>query len=326
MLNEHFGGTYMAYLVLTGEENDAVKDPAVLSYMEKIQQRLELMEVVGKTSSLVDVVKRVNYVVHGEDGAYNVLPSSKEETAQYLFLFLASADDPDELDNYVDYDYASANIWLQMKKGNNRDMQGVEAVVREFVDENPLPPGIEMNWAGLTYLNVIWQKKMVGGMIRALMGGFVVVLILMSILFRSFRWGLVSMLPLSFTIVLIYGVIGLAGKEYDMPVAILSALSLGLSIDFAIHFIQRLRGRLSAGDGLETAFENIFAEPARAIFRNAIVIAIGFTPLLFAPLTPYQTVGGFLASIMMLSAVATLLLMPGIIKTFSKSMLRRFAQ
>jgi hypothetical protein len=319
VLNEHFGGTYMAYLVLTGQEDDAIKDPATLSYMERLQQRLEKMEVVGKASSLVDVVKRVNYVVHGEDAAYNVLPASREEIAQYLFLFLASADDPDEMDNYVDYNYSMANIWLQMKEGNNRDMQKVEAVVDDFVRQNPLPPGIKLDWAGLTYLNVVWQQKMVVGMLKALLGSFVVVLILMTILFRSIRWGLVSMLPLTFTIVLTYGMIGLAGKEYDMPVAVLSSLSLGLSIDFAIHFIQRLRARLAEGIGLEKAFEGIFGEPARAIFRNALVIAIGFSPLLFAPLTPYQTVGGFLASIMMLSAVATLLLMPGLIKTFIKS-------
>ncbi len=322
-LNEHFGGTYMAYLVLTGEEDDAVKDPAVLNYMQRLQRRLEETEVVGKASSLVDVIKRVNYVVHGEDASYNVIPSSRTEVAQYLFLFLASADDPDELDNYVDYDYTKVNIWLQMKSGNNRDMQGVEAVAQDFVRHNPLPPGIKMDWAGLTYLNVVWQQKMVVGMLRALLGSFVAVLILMTILFRSIRWGLVSMLPLTFTIVLTYGAIGLAGKEYDMPVAVLSALSLGLSIDFAIHFIQRLRARLAEGVELERAFEGIFGEPARAIFRNALVITIGFAPLLFAPLTPYQTVGGFLAAIMMLSAVATLLLMPGLIQTFKKTLVKR---
>jgi len=108
-----------------------------------------------------------------------------------------------------------------------------------------------------------------------------------------------------------------------MPVAVLSALSLGLSIDFAIHFIQRLRARLAEGVELERAFEGIFGEPARAIFRNALVITIGFAPLLFAPLTPYQTVGGFLAAIMMLSAVATLLLMPGLIQTFKKTLVKR---
>jgi hypothetical protein len=40
------------------------------------------------------------------------------------------------------------------------------------------------------------------------------------------------------------------------------------------------------------------------------VIALGFTPLLVAPLVPYVTVGAFLASIMAVSAVVTLILLP----------------
>jgi hypothetical protein len=54
----------------------------------------------------------------------------------------------------------------------------------------------------------------------------------------------------------------------------------------------------------------MFDEPARAISRNAIVIAIGFLPLLLSPLVPYNTVGMFLAGIMAISCLVTLILLP----------------
>jgi predicted RND superfamily exporter protein len=60
----------------------------------------------------------------------------------------------------------------------------------------------------------------------------------------------------------------------------------------------------------------VFEEPARAISRNAIVIAVGFTPLLLAPLVPYITVGVFLASIMAVSAIVTLVLLPCAMQPF----------
>ncbi len=60
------------------------------------------------------------------------------------------------------------------------------------------------------------------------------------------------------------------------------------------------------------AIVKMFEEPARAIARNAIVIAIGFTPLFFASLVPYITVGAFMAAIMALSAVSTLILLPAL--------------
>jgi predicted RND superfamily exporter protein len=70
------------------------------------------------------------------------------------------------------------------------------------------------------------------------------------------------------------------------------------------------------------AMGEMFEEPARAIARNAIVIAVGFTPLLVAPLVPYVTVGVFLASIMAISAVATLVVLPAVMSPLRKIVFR----
>jgi hypothetical protein len=182
------------------------------------------------------------------------------------------------------------------------------------VAENAPPGEMTVEWAGLTYLNVVWQQHMVSGMLKALLGGFVIVFIMMVVLFRSLGFALLAMLPLTITIGFIYGMIGLVGKDYDMPVAVLSSLTLGLSIDFAIHFLQRARV-IHAGTGdWALTVERMFAEPARAISRNAILIAVGFLPLLASPLVPYNTVGLFLAAIMSASGLVTLVLLPSVIQ------------
>ena len=145
---------------------------------------------------------------------------------------------------------------------------------------------------------------MVKGMLDSLLGAFAVVFLMMVFLFRSFWLGLIAMLPLTITITSIYGLIGWIGKDYDMPIAVLSALTLGLSVDFAIHFVQRTRDIYKETNNIKQTFELMFKEPATAISRNAIVIAVGFTPLLVAPLMPYVTVGFFLATIMAVSALS----------------------
>ncbi|HEX5787456.1 MAG TPA: MMPL family transporter, partial [Woeseiaceae bacterium] len=139
------------------------------------------------------------------------------------------------------------------------------------------------------------------------------VFVMMSLLFRNVRLGLLAMVPLTVTILGVYGFIGWVGKDYDMPIAVLSSLTLGLSVDFAIHFIERSRALLATNGSFGAAMGAMFEEPARAIARNAIVIAIGFTPLFFAPLVPYITVGAFMAAIMALSGLTTLVLLPAIL-------------
>ncbi len=311
VLNEHFGGTYMAYLVLNGEEPGLVKDPETMAYIEMLQNHLTTLDVVGKTTTIADVVKKIDYELKDREVGSGVIPESSAAIGQYLFLYEMSGD-PEDLYHLVDPDYKKAAIWVHLKRGDNIDMRGVIESAEEFMAKNPPPGQMTSEWAGLTYINVVWQDHMVSGMLSALLGSFVVVLLIMVLLFRSILWGLVSMVPLVVTISFIYGLVGLIGKNYDMPIAVLSALTLGLSVDFAIHLVQRTRQIFNEKRDWGETIDALFEEPVRAIIRNAVVIAIGFTPLLFAPLMPYKTVGFFMAAIMAVSGGVTLLVLPSI--------------
>ena len=167
-------------------------------------------------------------------------------------------------------------------------------------------------------------------MLQAFLGSFLVVLLMMILLFRSALWGLLCMVPLTVTIGMIYGAIGLIGKDYDMPVAVLSSLSLGLAVDYSIHFLSRSRQLHGRHGSWRDAAGPVFGEPARAIARNVIVVGVGFLPLLAASLVPYQTVGIFIAAILVAAGMATLLILPSMITLLEKWLFpgtasRRFA-
>jgi len=296
------------------------KDPAVLNWMAALQEYVlkirsgdEQRLLVGKSNSLADLVRTVyRELMEGRDEYYRI-PETREGVAQTIMQY-ESSHRPQDLAHFVRTDtWRRTSLWLQMKSGDNRDMQAVVKEVDAYIAANPPPALLKARWFGLTYINVIWQDKMVYGMMISFLGSFAAVWFMMIILFRSALWGFLSMLPLTVTIGLIYGMIGIVGKDYDMPVAVLSALSLGMAVDYAIHFISRARElQRKFGSWKETSGP-MFGEPARAITRNVIVIGIGFTPLLAAPLVPYQTVGLFIAAILLAAGAATLFLLPALI-------------
>ncbi|MEJ2417745.1 MAG: efflux RND transporter permease subunit [Exilibacterium sp.] len=291
------------------EQSRYFQQPEALHYMADLQQALADSGYVGKSNAITDLVKTVYRELRGGDSDYYSIPDQARAVAQTLLSFQGSHR-PGDLWHMVTPDYRSAAIWLQLKSGDNLDMVRVLDAVDAFTQRRPLPDGVKIEWGGLTYINVIWQDAMVKGMLGSLVSAFVVVFVMMIALFRSFVFGFLAMLPLTLTIMAIYGLIGFIGKDYDMPIAVLSALTLGLSVDFAIHFIERTRAiHKQTGDWHQT-LQQVFEEPARAISRNAIVIAVGFLPLLAAPLIPYRTVGMFLAAIMVLSCVVTLVMLP----------------
>jgi predicted RND superfamily exporter protein len=321
VMNHLFGGTYMAYLAVEGQEPETIKRPEVVSYLDRIQTNMEGNSLVGKTSSAADIVKRINLVLHNNDKAYYKVPESKEAVGQFLFLFQSSGD-PNDLDNFVDREARQGNIWIQMKGGDNQQMVEVESGLESFVKANPLPDGITLHWSGLTYINKVWQDLMVFGMLKAILGSFLVVFLLMVIQFRSLTLGFLSMIPLSVSILLSYGLIGWVGKDYDMPIAVCSSLSLGLGIDFAIHFIQRFQAHYGKTGSLEETNRYMFGEPGRAIARNAIVISLGFLPLVASSLTPYVTVGFFFALLMAFSTLSTLFVLPAALRILGPRILK----
>jgi len=297
------------------------KQPETLTYMAGLQAYLQEQGLVGKSNSLADIVAKVYQELMGGQPQDPPLPASSPAVAQSLMQF-QSSHTPDDLWHFVTQDYRKANLWLQLRSGDNKDMEKVIKTVDEYFEENEPPAPLSHHWAGLTYINTVWQEKMVWGMLRSLMGSFIIVFIMMAILFRSPLWGLICMVPLSITIVVIYGIIGLVGKDYDMPVAVLSALTLGMAVDFAIHFLERARATHARTGSWKASASIMFGEPARAITRNVLVIAIGFLPLLAAPLVPYKTVGIFLCAIMALSGIVTLLILPALLTVLEQRLFK----
>src|SRR3970282_431794 len=119
---------------------------------------------------------------------------------------------PADLDNVIDYQAAKANIWVQLKTWDAQAMRDVIAAVNEYKKANPMP--MDLKPAGTAYFNLVWSEEVLWDIIKG------------------------------FIIALIYGVIGFMGKDFDMPISVLSCLSLGMAVDFAIHFISRFRRRM----------------------------------------------------------------------------------
>jgi uncharacterized protein len=316
VLGSKLSGTYMAFLEFDAGETaeGTVKTAEALNYMDGLQRHIESLPQVGSTTGLTDIVKKVRFELNDGDSLTHAIPDDDMEIAQELFLYEVAGGDPDDLYKFINPDGDKAALWILLRDGDNQAVIEMLDAAESYMTDHAKPAGMSFDWGGLTYINVIWQDKMVTGMRNALLGSFAVVLLMMVFLLRSVFMGLISMIPLTVTIAMVYGFVGLSGKSYDMPIAILSSLTLGLSVDFAIHFLKRGQELYKQHRQLSVALEELFQEPARAISRNIVVIAFGFVPLLFAALVPYVTVGIFFLAIMGLSGSATFLILPGLIR------------
>ena len=315
-MNQALGGTSLGYLVLQAKEPDFMKRPEAMRWLDGLQRDLETLPTVGKTFSVADYVKRINLVLHDNDAKFDAVPDTADSVGQYLFLFNMSAK-PSDLDSVVDANFQQANLWVQLKTWDAAAMRAVIAQAQRYQAAHPL--AVTVKPAGIAYFNQVWNEEVLGDMVLGLGLALVLVFAILALAFRSAKWALVGYVPLLFTILLIYGVIGFVGKDFDMPLSVLSTLSLGMAVDFAIHFVSRLRQRLGetgadhSAAHVRDALLWTAARPGKGIVRNALLFAATFSVMLFAPLTPYIAVGAFIVAMMLLSALLTILYLPALV-------------
>lgn len=166
-INEHFGGTSTLNVILEAENKDTFKNPEVLETMDKLQDDLENIAIVGNSFSLVDYLKRMNKVMHADDEKYNSIPNSSDLNAQYLLLYEMSGD-PENLWQVVDYDYKKVNLTAQLKSDNSKAINSAIAVVEKY-QQDFASKNVEINYAGSGYKGLVFTDLILEGQIKSLL-------------------------------------------------------------------------------------------------------------------------------------------------------------
>ncbi len=316
ILNHKFGGTSLFNVVLDGVNSDDIKDPAVLREMDALQSRLMGMEDIGKTVSVVDFIKRMNQAMHDGDPAHYTIPESRELVGQYLLLFSFSGG-AGELDSFVDFDYRSGQILLQLKSQSGYLAQGVVDEVNDYRKhqlESPRVAGIFTT--GLSMLAKEFNRLVVQSQVRSFMVSFVLVILIVSVMFKSFKLGCYSVVPLVVPIVLNFGIMGITGIKLNAATAVIASLAIGIGIDYSIHFLSRYRHEIRLHDSVEKAIETSLNTSGRAILYNALAVAAGFLVLVPSNFVIISQLGILVALVMITTSLASITLLPAILRAF----------
>ena len=308
-INAHFGGTTTLNLILDSEDKkDIFKEPAVLRLIDKMQSKLENdLQVVGNSFALTDYIKRMNKVMNADKEEFNTIPDSKDMVAQYLLLYEMSGD-PENLNKVVDYDYSKANITFQLKSDNSKAINSAIAIIDTFEDDFA-KNGVSLKYAGSGYKGLVFTDLILEGQIMSLILSLIIVIVLLSFMFKKFVVGLIGAVPIIITALISFGTMGFLNIPLNTTTALLSSIAIGIGIDYAVHLIEQYRTNAEkTGDKILTA-KKTMAHSGRAIIFNAIVVIAGFMVLLFSVFPPNRELGALVSLNMFTSLVGTLTIM-----------------
>jgi predicted RND superfamily exporter protein len=308
-INEHFGGTSTLNLILDAQgKKDVFKEPEVLKLVDKMQKEVDNeLHVVGNTFSLTDYINRMNKVMNADDEAYNTIPDSKNMIAQYLLLYEMSGD-PENLNKVVDYDYEKLNVTFQLKSDNSKAINSALDVIHTYEDDFK-KLGITMNYAGSGYKGLVFTDLILEGQIMSLILSLIIIVVLLSVMFRNIGIGLIGSVPIIITALISFGIMGFLGIPLNTTTALLSSIAIGIGIDYAVHFLEQYRHNAAQTDDKLFAAQKTMAHSGKAIIYNAIVVIAGFLVLLFSVFPPNRELGALVSLNMFTSFVGTLTIM-----------------
>jgi predicted RND superfamily exporter protein len=162
-----------------------------------------------------------------------------------------------------------------------------------------------INRSGLASVMKQMEEELLPTQIQSVLLTLVVVLALLSFMFRSPVAGVLMVIPLAATIAVNFGVMGYLSIGLDSFTAMVASIAIGLGVDYAIHFTHRFRRELaSAGGGTLHALV--------AILVNALSVGLSFLVLLAAGGQHIRRFGGLTSLAMLTAGLFTLLLLPAL--------------
>ncbi len=294
--------------VAAGREGGAL-DPGFLERLDRLEAFVGSQPWIRKTLSVVDILKEMNQAMHGGRRAYYRVPESRQLVAQYLLLYELSGNQED-IDVLLTPDGAYARLACQgIDMGTSNFFLLKERTER--MGAALFPPPASCRVTGRSLLAQRALNNVVHDMLMSLIAAFGIICIAVSVLYRSFRVGLLSMIPNIIPLVFTLGFMGLFGITLRTSTVIIFAISLGIAVDDTIHYITRFREELSRSGGDYTAAMYATLRSAgRAILLTTLIMIAGFIVFLSSGFKASQNFG-LLASITIGSALAgSLLFLP----------------
>jgi len=175
---------------------------------------------------------------------------------------------------------------------------------------------IKIEFGGEVMLWLAQVDYIVVGKIQNIICAILIVLVMCALAFRSFKYGLISIIPLTIASLLTFGVMGFIGIRLETATAIISSIGIGIGVDFAIHYVVSLRKAMKKQNDFDLAVNSVMKTTGKAIFLDVATNILGFIIFLFSGFVPLQQFGWLISLTMIGTSLGSLLLFPAIFKLF----------
>lgn len=165
-----------------------------------------------------------------------------------------------------------------------------------------------MSSAMYTIMGSMTDSQILSTVVSVILASLVLIIV-----FRNPTLGLVTVLPVGICIMWIIGTIYFLGYSFNIMTIMVTSLTIGIGIDYAIHATQRFRLTADRTGDVKEAVSATIGHTGGALFIAALTTAAGFGMLILAPMPPEQQFGIITSMTIVYSYITSILILPPIL-------------
>lgn len=316
-INNSFAGTITLDLMIDSAEAEGYLDPEKIKTLGSIEDAISELPTVGSVRSVYSDILRVNASLRGlnySDYRNAVLKGEREltrgEVEQAMLLMASVRRTP--ITEQIDRQYQIARVTVFIRSANYERIHDVlETAARSALKISTAANAVTPFGDGwISYLTV---RLLVEGQVWSIALALLTDLALLSLLLGSIRTGAIAILPVVFSLLVVFAVLAATGTPLGIANSMFAGIAIGIGLDFSIHltsvYRQGIKKGLAHGDSLKRAL--IGTGPA--IITSAVAITAGFSVLVLSEVAPNMQLGLMICLSLLVCAAATLILVPSLV-------------
>jgi len=304
-------GTMYSYnLMIELPKNGQAKEPEILKKFEKLESEVMKLPLSKNSMSILDVVKDMNRTMHGNSEAYYRVPDKNDLVSQLLLLYENSGGQDAEY--WLDYDYRILRLQVGMTEFKASEVERELAVIEKMV--KGYFPKARFGMVGTSVEGAVVNNYIARGQVETFIIALFIIGILMIIVFRSVKAGLIGLVPNMMPVFVIGGIMGYFDLPLDMMSMTIVPMLMGIAVDDSIHFVNHLKLEVERGVGYEEAIHRTFRTVGKALFMTSLILIVTFGMYVTSDVNMFKVLGMLVAFGLISALVADYLLTPVLIR------------
>jgi len=318
-MDEYFSGGEQIIIEVDTGARDGLKDPAVLREIAALQEYLASVGI-AKTLSLADIVREMNQRFHADDPAFFAVPDDRRLVSQLLLLFTFQGGD---LGAMALGDFSAGEVIGFYASAPGEDRVALVREITAYLDEHF---GGRAQMVGPTRVQASMYASIARSQMTSVITSIGAAGLIVVILMGSVTAGLLSLIPLLFTIVVNFGVMAYAGVRLDLATLMVSSITIGIGIDYGIHYLVRFRREVRDGRPVAEAAIATAGTAGRGIVYNVLALAVGFSVLILSAFHGMRSFGTLVTMTMVVSGASAMTVIPAVLGILPKRWADRWSR